>query len=152
FMDEPTIGLDPLGAQEVRQLVPELVRQGKTILLTTHYMFEADSLCDRVAIINHGRLVAEGTPRDIKRTFSQAGIVELTVKQARPELAGELGAIEGVQRTDRSPDGIFERIIIQYTPGVDVRPAITAVAGLENIQSLVERDPTLEEAYLNILR
>jgi len=47
---------------------------------------------------------------------------------------------------------IFERIVIQYTPGVDVRPAITSVAGLENIQTLVERDPTLEEAYLNILR
>ena len=61
FMDEPTIGLDPAGAQELRQLIPELAHQGKTILLTTHYMLEADELCDPVDIINKGKMVASGT-------------------------------------------------------------------------------------------
>ena len=72
FMDEPTIGLDPFGAQELRQLIPELVSLGKTILLTTHYMFEADQLCQTIAMINHGTLVAIGTPAEIKRGFKQS--------------------------------------------------------------------------------
>ena len=70
FMDEPTIGLDPIGAQELRQYIPELVDQGKTIFLTTHYMLEADMLCDTIALIDKGRLVALGTPNEIKRNFS----------------------------------------------------------------------------------
>ncbi len=70
FMDEPTIGIDPVGAQELRDLVPQLVATGVTVLLTTHYMFEADQLCDTIAIINNGSLVALGTPREIKQGFS----------------------------------------------------------------------------------
>src|ERR1700694_4965023 len=62
FLDEPTIGLDPVGARELRVLVRDLADAGKTIFLTTHYMFEADSICDRIAVINKGKLVCEGTP------------------------------------------------------------------------------------------
>ena len=56
-MDEPSIGLDPVGARELRQTVRSLVDAGKTVLLTTHYMFEADALCDRIAVINAGRII-----------------------------------------------------------------------------------------------
>ena len=92
FMDEPTIGLDPFGAQELRQLIPELVSLGKTILLTTHYMFEADQLCQTIAMINHGTLVAIGTPAEIKRGFSKVTVVEVTVKQTRAGLLDALWA------------------------------------------------------------
>src|SRR5207247_4387705 len=61
-MDEPTIGLDPVGARELRHTIAELARAGKTVLLTTHYMYEADALCDRIAVIAEGGIVAEGTP------------------------------------------------------------------------------------------
>src|SRR5947207_8211821 len=67
FMDEPSIGLDPIGARELRQTVRSLVDAGKTVLLTTHYMFEADALCDRIAVINDGRIVASGTGADLKQ-------------------------------------------------------------------------------------
>ncbi len=63
FLDEPTIGLDPVGAREFRQVIRDLQAEKKTILLTTHYMFEADSLCQRVGVINHGCIVAPGYPR-----------------------------------------------------------------------------------------
>ena len=66
FLDEPSIGIDPVGARELRQTVANLTTQGVTVLLTTHYMFEADELCDRIAVIAGGRIVAEGTPADLK--------------------------------------------------------------------------------------
>ena len=66
FLDEPTIGLDPVGARELRATIGTLTQAGKTILLTTHYMFEADALCDRIAVISQGKIVAEGTPNQLK--------------------------------------------------------------------------------------
>src|SRR5207247_11422417 len=62
FLDEPTIGLDPVGARELRATIASLTGAGKTILLTTHYMFEADALCDRIAVLSQGEIAAEGTP------------------------------------------------------------------------------------------
>jgi ABC-2 type transport system ATP-binding protein len=61
FLDEPTIGVDPVGARELRATMANLTAVGKTVLLTTHYMFEADALCDRIAVVTEGRIVAEGT-------------------------------------------------------------------------------------------
>src|SRR5712691_3016000 len=66
FLDEPTIDVDPVGARELRKTIAALTADGKTVLLTTHYMFEADDLCDRIAVINKGTIFAEGTPRDLK--------------------------------------------------------------------------------------
>ena len=66
FMDEPTIGLDPLGARMLRDIIKKLKSDGKTVLLTTHYMPEAEELCDRIAIINQGKIIASGTPTDLK--------------------------------------------------------------------------------------
>ena len=69
FMDEPTLGLDPSIANEIRQLISQLAQKGRTIFLTTHYMAEADRLCDRVAIINHGKIIALDTPRQLKADY-----------------------------------------------------------------------------------
>src|SRR6266487_3733785 len=77
FLDEPTIGLDPVGARELRATIRSLADGGKTVLLTTHYMFEADELCDRIAVINKGLIVAEGTPRDLKAIVAERTIVEI---------------------------------------------------------------------------
>ena len=75
FLDEPAIGLDPIASQELRNYIPELAGQGNTILLTTHYIAEADMLCDTIAIISRGRLVAMGTPNEVKRRFSRIGVI-----------------------------------------------------------------------------
>lgn len=66
FMDEPTVGLDPLGAKMLRDIIHRLHNEGKTILLTTHYLAEADELCDRMIIVNKGSVVAQGTPSELK--------------------------------------------------------------------------------------
>lgn len=70
FLDEPSIGLDPVGALELRKIVKKLAKEGKTILLTTHYMAEAEELCDRIAVINHGEIVTCGTLQEIASLLS----------------------------------------------------------------------------------
>ena len=152
FLDEPTIGLDPFGAQELRQLIPEMASQGKTILLTTHYMFEADALCQTVAMVNKGKLVALGSPTDIKRRFSKISVVEVTVKEDLKGLADELARLEGVQRVDLGADGVLHKLTIQTSIGIDLMEQITAIAGGAGIENIVNRELTLEEAYLNILK
>src|SRR5213595_1270797 len=79
FLDEPTIGVDPVGARELRDTIAALTQVGKTVLLTTHYMFEADELCDRIAVIAEGKIVAEGTPRDLKAGVARGKVVEIEV-------------------------------------------------------------------------
>ena len=70
FMDEPTIGLDPVGARMLRDIIRRLKNEGKTVLLTTHNLAEVEELCDRLVIINKGRVIAEGTPESIKGNYN----------------------------------------------------------------------------------
>ena len=119
FMDEPTMGLDPMGAQELRQLIPGLVEDGRTVLLTTHYMFEADQLCKTIAMINHGRLVTLGTPTEIKRGFRGNRVVEVEIRVMRPGLVEELSALEGVERVDTDFGSGLPRLMVQI--GTPVR-------------------------------
>ncbi len=74
FMDEPTVGLDPLGANMLRDIIRKLKEEGRTVLLTTHYMQEADDLCDNIAIINKGKIVALDTPEQLKVRFGEKGV------------------------------------------------------------------------------
>ena len=152
FLDEPTIGLDPFGAQELRQVVPELAAQGKTVVLTTHYMFEADTLCQTIAMVNKGRLVALGSPADIKRRLSGVTIIEVTVRDVLKGLTGELSRLDGVRRVDVGAEGILHKLTVHVDSGTDHRERIAAVAEPAGIEDMITREPTLEEAYLNMLK
>jgi ABC-2 type transport system ATP-binding protein len=152
FMDEPTIGLDPQGAQELRHLVPELVRRGKTILLTTHYMLEADQLCDRITVINKGEVVASGTPSEIKRRFSKITVLEVLLRQVNTNATQDLASIKGIESITSSSDGPLQRLTIHILPGTEVRAKVIDTLGKNNIESIIARDPTLEEAYLSIIK
>src|SRR5499427_3320805 len=94
FLDEPTAGLDPQVRREIYDIIEELRRSKKTVLLTTHYIEEAERLCDRVAIVDHGRVMALGTPRELKQ--KSAGTTRLEVRLARPAANGSLAHLEGV--------------------------------------------------------
>ena len=88
FLDEPTAGLDPQVRREIYDIIEELKRDKKTVLLTTHYIEEAERLCDRVAIVDHGQVIALGTPRELKH--SSAGKTRIEVRLARPMKNGNL--------------------------------------------------------------
>ena len=152
FMDEPTIGLDPVGAQELRQLIPKLVQRGKTILLTTHYMAEADELSSQVAIINHGRIIATGSPSEIKRSFSSINVCEVICRQGEVNFVESIQTIEGIHHVITSSDGPLQRLTIHIQPGLEIKKDITKIIGEENIESIIMRDPTMEEAYLSIIK
>jgi len=103
-LDEPTVGLDPQASRDLRDRVRELKTQGRTVLLTTHYMEEADQLCDRVAIIDHGRIVALDTPAALKRTIRAEEVVHLEIGLDGDESAviDRLGRSATVARSERS--------------------------------------------------
>ena len=94
FFDEPTSGLDPQVRREIYDIIEELRREKKTIVMTTHYIEEAERLCDRVAIVDHGTVIALGTPRELKERSGDK--TRLEVRLARPETAEALRKLEGV--------------------------------------------------------
>ena len=151
FLDEPTIGVDPVGARDLRSTIGGLVAAGKTVLLTTHYMFEADTLCDRIAVIACGRLVAQGTPRELKghvvdRTVLEVevfGIDDATVKQVRA-----LPGVTSVSVEDRDQAQI---LTVQSPHGLELTAAVTACLGDTGIGRIAAREPTLEDAYVALV-
>src|SRR3954470_18150032 len=96
FLDEPSIGVDPVGARELRSMIAGLRDAGKTVLLTTHYMFEADELCDRIAVVAKGEIVALGTPRDLKQGVGEGAIVEIEVYGLGDDALAAVRALDGV--------------------------------------------------------
>jgi ABC-2 type transport system ATP-binding protein len=103
ILDEPTVGLDPQSARDLRDRVRELKRQGRTVLLTTHYMEEADQLCDRIAIIDHGQIVALDTPAALKRRIRAEDVVRLEIGLTRDEarLLARLADSGSIARSER---------------------------------------------------
>ncbi|HEU5287596.1 MAG TPA: ABC transporter ATP-binding protein [Candidatus Limnocylindria bacterium] len=103
ILDEPTVGLDPQSARDLRERVRDLARQGRTVLLTTHYMEEADQLCDRIAIIDHGQIVALDTPAELKRRIRAEDVVRLEIGGSGDDaaLVARLGSGASIARTER---------------------------------------------------
>jgi ABC-2 type transport system ATP-binding protein len=104
FLDEPTTGLDPRSRNQVWEIIRALVAEGTTVLLTTQYLEEADQLADRIAVIDHGRVIAEGTPGELKSSVGSGAVhVRLAGAARRPEAAGLLERVLGVP-VQREPD------------------------------------------------
>src|SRR5690349_15678199 len=106
FLDEPTIGVDPVGARDLRQTISDLVAAGKTVLLTTHYMFEADALCDQIAVIAKGEIVGHGTPEQLKANVTGGRVTEVEVfgvDDAAVQRLRELDGVTAITVEDRDP-------------------------------------------------
>jgi ABC-2 type transport system ATP-binding protein len=146
FLDEPTAGLDPQVRREIYDIIEELKRGKKTVLLTTHYIEEAERLCDRVAIVDHGRVIAEGTPRELKQR--SAGTTRIEVRLARPLSNGMLGRLEGVADC-REFDGTF---VLHSVRAPQTIVALVKQLEAENneLQSLEMFSPSLEDVFIEL--
>jgi ABC-2 type transport system ATP-binding protein len=151
FLDEPSIGLDPVGARELRQTVKDLVDTGKTVLLTTHYMFEADALCDRIAVINDGRIVAEGTGADLKAGVANRTIVEIETFGVSREAVERLRNDEDVIAVNTEERDQAEILLIQSEKGATITQRLMGELGDTRIGKVVTREPTLEDAYVDLI-
>ena len=146
FLDEPTAGLDPQVRREIYDIIEELRRGKRTLLLTTHYIEEAERLCDRVAIVDHGRVIAMGTPRELKH--ASAGTTRIEVRLARPPADGELARLEGVSDC-REFDGVY---VLHSSRAPRTIVALVKQLEAENneLQSLEMFSPSLEDAFIEL--
>jgi ABC-2 type transport system ATP-binding protein len=151
FLDEPTIGLDPVGARELRVIVRELADAGKTIFLTTHYMFEADAICDRIAVIKGGEIVAEGTPSSIKKVVQDQGVVEFEVVGMPAERLAGLRALTGVKSVAVADHELAQVVTIHCSRPADVMTQLGLVLDGMSLEKVSSREPTLEDAYVQLI-
>jgi ABC-2 type transport system ATP-binding protein len=151
FLDEPTIGVDPVGARELRATIASLTASGKTVLLTTHYMFEADSLCDRIAVIANGQIVAQGTPRELKAGVADGSVVEVEVFGVEESSVDRVKGIEGVRAVTVEEREQAQLLIVQTAPGLELTHAILSKLNGASIGRVSSREPTLEDAYVQLV-
>jgi ABC-2 type transport system ATP-binding protein len=151
FLDEPTIGVDPVGARELRKTIGDLMAAGKTLLLTTHYMFEADALCDRIAVIAKGRIVGEGTPAELKAGVTQGKVTEIEVFGVDEAALGRLRAIPTVTAVTVEERDQKQVLVVQATGERELTaPLLAGLDGFE-IGRVDSREPTLEDAYIALV-
>jgi ABC-2 type transport system ATP-binding protein len=154
LFDEPTLGLDPQAARHVRELVQQLKAEGHTILLTTHYMEEADQLSDRIGIIDQGKVIALDTSTALKRRISQKDAIRLEVAGWHAEMAEslrQLPAVENVVTRYTGADTLWE-VSLHAANSRAVLPGIieklntngTRVVNMNIVQ------PTLEDVFINL--
>jgi len=151
FLDEPTIGLDPVGARDVRAMIASLTDAGKTVLLTTHYMFEADALCDRIAVITQGEIVAEGTPEQLKRGVAEGTVVEVEVYGVGDEALARVRGLGGVTAVAVEEREQAQVLVVQTGPGAQLTQAILGCLNGSEIGRISHREPTLEDAYVALV-
>lgn len=151
FLDEPTLGLDPVGARDFRQVILSLQSERKTILLTTHYMFEADALCDRIAVINQGRIVALDTPGGLKSHVRDLNVVEVETFGAPESALEKLRLLPFADSLSVEEHGQKQILQIQTARGAEAVPDVmTALDGLK-VGRVIVREPTLEDAYVRLV-
>ena len=151
FLDEPTIGIDPVGARELRATIAMLREQGKTILLTTHYMFEADELCDRIAVIRDGEIVAEGTPAVLKQRVVAGHVVEVETFGVGEQSVSAVRALPGVRSVAVEDRGQAQVLLVQVEPGAEVTSGVLGSLNGTTVGRVSAREPTLEDAYVELV-
>jgi ABC-2 type transport system ATP-binding protein len=149
FLDEPTAGLDPQSRFALWDILGELHAEGQTILLTTHYMEEADELCDRLAIIDHGHLLALGTPAELKESTGVATYVNVTadtdLERLAPFLAERVPGVTDAERIDGKV-----RLAVNRADGILPAVVTAAEAGGFEIRDVSVTEPTLESVFINL--
>ena len=150
ILDEPTVGLDPKQIIKIRELIKELGKE-RTVLLSTHILPEVEAVCDRVLIIDRGKIVGQGTPEELRRRGSGASLVRATFAgdvDARPVLS----AVEGVRAIHQSAEGGETRVRLECDEGVDCREEVfrKAVQSGWTLRELIGETATLEDVFVRL--
>jgi ABC-2 type transport system ATP-binding protein len=149
FLDEPTTGLDPQSRRQLWELIEGVKAAGKTVVLTTHYMEEAERLCDRVAIVDHGKIIALGTPRELIAGLGAQHVVEFRVGEGAGAVADEeLMALDGAQSVRRR-DGSY---LLESAQAHRTVPALLALLGARGLPlaELSTHSATLEDVFVHL--
>ena len=144
FLDEPTTGLDPQSRRQLWDVILGFKSRGRTVLLTTHYMDEAERLCDRVAVVDKGRVIAQGTPQELIAGLGGHEIVELAAQQ--PLAPDELSHLPSVRSARRSADGIALTVDQLHL----ALPAVLELAGPRGLTRLSTHRATLEDVFVHL--
>ncbi len=150
FLDEPTTGLDPQSRRQLWDLIIDLRASGRSIVLTTHYMDEAERLCDRVAIVDHGHVIALGTPRELIASLGAEHVVEFTVVDAPADAldVGALKALDGVNEA-REHKGRWSLEVSELARTVPALLALLGARGL-TLGELATHSATLEDVFVKL--
>jgi ABC-2 type transport system ATP-binding protein len=149
FLDEPTTGLDPTSRRELWEIIQTFKKDGKTVLLTTHYMEEAERLCDRVAIFDQGKIIAEGTPSELIRSIGAEHVIEFAIDQQHADLDElQLQSIPSVEQVERVGT-VFKLTVGQ--PHIVLPQLISDLAKKEIVMSsLTTRHASLEDVFVSL--
>jgi ABC-2 type transport system ATP-binding protein len=150
FLDEPTTGLDPQSRRQVWDIVDGLKKRGRTVVLTTHYMDEAEKLCDRVAVVDHGQIIAEGTPRELIRSLGGDHVIEIAVEEGGPAelLPEDLSDLPSVRAVHAEAGHLVLTVI---EPHVTIAPLLERVAASgSRLSSLATRHASLEDVFVSL--
>jgi ABC-2 type transport system ATP-binding protein len=149
FLDEPTTGLDPVSRIAVWEMLNNLrATRNLTMLLTTHYMEEADKLCDRIAIVDHGTLVALGTPIELKQSVPGANVVEVHFDRETEEWKSRLEGLEGVTSVQAESAGFYR--VLTSSGSKTTMQLVEMAAGLgETLTSLSVQNTTLDDVFVH---
>ena len=151
FLDEPTIGLDPVGARDFRRVIGNLRDEGKTILLTTHYMYEADLLCGRIAVIDRGTIVALDSPSNLKRVVDDLSVIEVELFGAPETVTDSIAAVPGVESVSLEEREQRQALLIQTSRGAEIVSTVMERLHDHRVGRVAVREPTLEDAYIRLV-
>lgn len=153
FLDEPTVGLDPVAAREFRSLIKELASLGKTVLLTSHYMLEIDELCKRVAVINQGKIIMLDTPEALKQKAKQDDVFDIYIANAHYPATLEIVEILNKEFTTNQVKNNEHQVLSIYNANPqDVLKIIAPLLESRKIHNIEIRQPTLEDAYVKLIK
>ncbi len=148
FLDEPTTGLDPQSRRQLWGVIEEFRRRGGTVLLTTHYMEEAERLCDRVAVVDHGEIIALGSPRELIASLGAEHVVEFALEQGEAPPDDVLAALPGVEHVARE-NGTTHLTVSRVHQAIPALMRLLSERGA-SLSELTTHHASLEDVFLNL--
>ncbi|MBU5591822.1 ABC transporter ATP-binding protein [Clostridium sp. MSJ-4] len=154
LLDEPTLGLDPQSALNLREIILNLKNEGKTVLLTTHYMEEADFLCDRIAIIDGGKIIALDTPENLKKSINKVKLIKIEVNNINDGVISDIEKIDKIETvlSEYDSEKRAYELTIHHSNGEEIIQPILDILSYNksSIKNIKVVEPSLEDVFISL--